>query len=161
MSSFKRNQDKADNLLTENDRLLLYKLSKTLKELDLCEGYQRKVLFSTARYDSWFISTIPKTCRSFKDIYREIEGEVEENDRQQLLDVIELIKGGFSSDDDIESFHKYRSGLLDDEELFLFVEAFSNPMHDELAMEILGKLEERHGSGNSALVNLRSKFTKS
>ena len=158
MSDFKKNQDKADNLLSEDDRSLLYRLSKVLKEQDLCEGYQRKALFSTARYDSGFINSIPKVCRHFKDIYNEIEGEVDETDRQQLLDVIKKIKGGFSSDDDVESFHKYRSSLLDDEELFLFVEAFADPAHNELGRKIVGELEDRHGSGNPALTNLKNRF---
>ena len=118
-------QDKVDSTLTNEDKNLLFDLSKTLKELDLCDGYHRKTLFTTARYDSWFISSIPRTCKLLKEVYAETEDSIDEKKRDHLLLVIENLKSGFSTDDDIISYHKFRAGLLDDEELFLFVESFN------------------------------------
>ena len=75
------NAEKVSSNLEDNDKNLLFDLSKTLKDLDLCEGYHRKALFTTARYDSWFISSVPRTLKSFKEIYLETEGSIDEREK--------------------------------------------------------------------------------
>ena len=152
-------QDKVDSTLTNEDKNLLFDLSKTLKEFDLCDGYHRKTLFTTARYDSWFISSIPRTCKLLKEVYAETEDSIDEKKRDHLLLVIENLNSGFSTDDDIISYHKFRAGLLDDEELFLFVESFNGTKHTDLAIKIIEKLEARYGTDHDAIKSLRAGFT--
>ena len=153
------NPEKVSSNLEEIDKDLLFELSKSLKDLDLCEGYHRKALFTTARYDSWFISSIPRTCKLFKEVYTEVEDSIDEKKREQILSIVKRLSSGFTDDENIVTYQKYRASLLDDEELFLFVESFRSNEHDSLAIQIIEKLEAKYGADHDAIKSLRARFT--
>lgn len=152
------NAEKVSSNLEDKDKNLLFDLSKTLKDLDLCEGYHRKALFTTARYDSWFISSVPRTLKTFKEIFLEIEGFIDEEKREHLLAITKKLSGGFTDEENIITYHKYRAGLLDDEELFLFVESFKGDEHNTIALQIISKLQAKYGTDHAAIKSLSQRF---
>ena len=152
------NAEKVSSNLEGDDKDLLFDLSKTLKDLDLCEGHHRKALFTTARYDSWFVSSVPRIYKFFKEIFLETEGSLEQEKREHLLSISKKISGGFTDEENILTYQKYRAGLLDDEELFLFVESFKSHEHDSLAIEIISKLQVKYGTDHSAVKSLSDRF---
>ncbi len=85
MQSFRRGNSKIDNPLNSEERTLMKKLAKFAKGEDLLEGRDRKLLYQSGRYDSWFPSVLERLPDVLKELKEDIVDSAERDTITDLL----------------------------------------------------------------------------
>ncbi len=85
MQRFRRDNNKIDNPFNSVERTLMKKLAKFAKGEDLLEGRDRKLLYQSGRYDSWFPSVLVRLPDVLKELKEDIVDSAERDTITDLL----------------------------------------------------------------------------
>ena len=85
MQRLRRDNNKIDNPFNSVERTLMKKLAKFAKGEDLLEGRDRKLLYQSGRYDSWFPSVLVRLPDVLKELKEDIVDSAERDTITDLL----------------------------------------------------------------------------
>ena len=150
------------NPLTDEQRKVMYELSRYAKAEDLLEGWQRKFLYQAGRFDGWFLNRFA----SYSDILKELLPDLPEELAAKTSEVIDAIDSADSGDEGGPSGyelevnqlkHKAAHGAATPPERLQLAELLERVGALEEARAVAGELLEEF-PGNQTVIKLSNRI---